>query len=121
MTLKILYYLEKALDEAINNAYYDYLCTIENTIDTKKWFQIKYDSINLYYPYSDNPLTKLNELKIELSKSMTISEWEPNVYLTIEHYSDDENHLIELKDIIELYLEKVMDCVDLESWRVIEI
>jgi hypothetical protein len=117
MTLHILQYAEKALAEAVNNENYKYLCTMETSADPQKWIQLRYDTVNLYYPCGEEPVSALQKFNISLPAGVTVTEWETNVYCTLEH---DANQLVELTGFIELYVEKIMECAPDDTWTINE-
>lgn len=57
--------------------------------DTECWIQVVQGTVNLYYPFADDPVQRLGHL-IERLPDVELTDWEPGTYATFSHsYSDN--------------------------------
>ncbi len=69
----------------------DYFSTFEYKSNENIWLQFKHDCVNVHYPFTENPKTKLKELGISY-RNLEITDWEEKLYLTLDfEVADLEN------------------------------
>jgi hypothetical protein len=97
-------YLEQVVSEA-ETGNTDCCILLEAKKDSGQWVQLTWDSINAAYPFVEEPLMKLKELKIGLFPGLELSSWEQKKYATFEHPAQP---LGQLARFVEEYLTRVL-------------
>ncbi|MFE5853604.1 hypothetical protein ACFQ61_10375 [Streptomyces sp. NPDC056500] len=63
---------------------FDFTVTASDREDESRWLQLRGNSINLPYPYADEPQGVLSAFDVFGSVSWSVESWQPNGYVTID-------------------------------------
>jgi hypothetical protein len=107
--------LQEAIDQAVDGNS-DLCVTIESVANPDKWIQLTWDTVNAAYPYADNPLDHLRELKLPDYPDLKLVTWEPNKFATFGHAANDVDRIAKF---VGAYLEALLGvCVNEETLRI---
>ncbi|MEZ2442860.1 hypothetical protein AB6805_14145 [Chitinophaga sp. RCC_12] len=117
--INIREYLQKVMDFAI---YGNTKCiiTFEHATAPQYWLQLTWDMLNVYYPFTNDPVIQLKQWDLDTFEKdgMSLVDWKASEYCTWEH---DPENLDALADFIKQYLKKALGKDDsVTSWKIIE-
>lgn len=96
----------------------DKMYTIENTIEQEYWLQITPESINAFYPFTETPLDKLQEIDIAAHSEIVITDWKANQYVTFTY---EKNDIKKVVGFVQSYLVKVLKYdKNSDNWKLTE-
>ncbi|MEU0986740.1 hypothetical protein [Streptomyces sp. NPDC005953] len=72
------------LFEQIAAENFDFTVTASDSEDESRWLQLRGNSINLPYPYADEPQGVLSAFDMFGSLWWSVESWQPNGYVTID-------------------------------------
>ena len=119
MTINIKQLFDKAIQATVENADYDYVITVEDSRDDTRWLQITWDTVNVYYPFTETPDQVLSQLGLELPDGMGVSDWAAMKNLTLWHSA---TNLEIMAAFVRAYLIKAFGMsTNGEGWQIKEI
>jgi len=94
---------------------HDKTYTIENILEQEYWLQITPESINAFYPFTETPLDKLQEIDITAHSEIIITDWKANQYVTFRYENNDIKKVV---GFVQSYLDKVLKYnKDSDKWK----
>ena len=61
-----------------------FCASIERSADGEPWVQLKTGALNIFYPFDDDPLKRLNDAVVSAPHDIVCLDWEPSKYATFE-------------------------------------
>ncbi len=115
MKLNLTAILSLVINKVVEDELFDYMVSISNAENENQWFQIKYDNLNIAYPFHEEPIVMLQKLNLELPGGFEIESFELGSYLTISY---DITDLENTEKFIVQYLAKVFNLsANTETWK----
>jgi hypothetical protein len=96
--------LKRVIDQAAEGNT-SFCVLLESKSSPDQWVQLSWDTINAAYPFAQEPMEKLRELKLPEFPYLEISGWEPHKVATFEHGADD---LKQIAAFVTAYFKKVL-------------
>jgi hypothetical protein len=83
----------------------DFTVTLESPQDPNKWVQLRFDMINISYPWKTEPIKELKRRGFPFPRSFDLCAWEAGTFATFAHGGEP---LAELVAFVERYAREVL-------------
>jgi len=86
-------------------------CTLEaeNTLGAPVWIQVLAGSVNMEYPFANDPVERLRACGLEIPKRLELLEWEASSFAT---FSITDISVDELAFLVDQLFTQVLGCDD---------
>ena len=75
----------RAINGGVESKDVNFCVSLESKNDSTQWIQIAGDAINAAYPFDENPIKQLGNLKILLPGGIELDQWEKRKFVTFNH------------------------------------
>jgi hypothetical protein len=88
----------------------EWCAAFELSSDPERWVQVTSDTLNMAYPYEDQPVLLLQRTEVTKATDLALSVWEPYVYATFKY----SRHLStrDLAHLVDQLFVSVLKCTD---------
>lgn len=88
----------------------EWCTTFGVSTESDRWVQVTPDTLNIAYPYAEQPIDLLQRVGVNRLTDLTLVDWKPHVYATFNYSKDlSERELARLVD--QLFI-LVLECTD---------
>lgn len=91
----------------------DWCITIELKTNPNRWVQFTRATVNLAYPFSEEPAVKLGQLGLHIPPALELLDWKPQTYATFKNLEEDAP---ELGRFVAGYLQRAFGTEDHEAY-----